>query len=252
MSVLCREQSVYFRNKLRVARDAALHDSEGFQQVLFAVEQLGRQKWQENNKLPQSLGQMKGNFSQFVDSSFDGKGDTDFATLYQMMVDGRNDAMHVGAVARSLTATCVKISIVLEEALMATVSDATIEDYMVHSPVVTYEWQRIGLIRQTMLEHSFSHLPFFRKGLCTWHLVSAHEICHYLRECRNECRNSRLAKILSEAIQEDRLTSTKAKVVCPEDRVECALNKTRCGEPVLVLHPATNDLIGVANSFDLM
>ena len=223
-----------------------------YQQVLFAVEQLGRQMWQGNKKWPLTLGGMISCFSQFVDSSFVRKRDKSFETLYKLMVDGRNDAMHVGAVARSLTATCVKVSIVLEDALMATVSDATVGDYMVHSPVLTYEWQRIGLIRQTMLEYSFSHLPFFRKGLSTWHLVSAHEICRYLRECRNECRDSRLAKILSEAIQEDRLTSTKAEAVYREARVECALNKTRCGEPVLVLHRATNDLIGIANSFDLM
>lgn len=112
-----QEQMIYYRNKLRVARDAALRDSEGYQQVLFALEQLGRELWQKRGQLL-TLGKMKCSYCRFVRQSLDGERCTEFGSLYRLVTDGRNDAMHVGAVARNLTTTCVRISIILEDSLM--------------------------------------------------------------------------------------------------------------------------------------
>lgn len=200
----CREQAVYFRNRLREAREAALGDAEGYQQVLFVVEQLGRQKWPGQEKRPRSLGNrcLRSSFIELVDDFglFNGKPpeDTDFATLYDLVTEGRNDALHVGSVGRNLTGNCVKMSIILEDALMRQQSGEgaeTIRDYMVSNPERTYEWQRIGLIRQTMLERSFSHLPFRMEG--KWHIISADAICRYLRHPQDE-RDRKLKKTLKE------------------------------------------------------
>ena len=245
---ICREQAVYFRSKLRAARDAALHDSEGYQQVLFGVEQFGRQMWPMPR--PAGLGQLQCRFRQFLSICFESESPfhAEFDSLYSMMVDGRNDAMHVGAVARRLTVSCVRIAIMLEDALMATSmkNELTIQHYMVYPVVRTYEWQPIGLIRQTMLESSFSYLPFRQDD--EWRFVSADTICRYLQ---HKCRRYRLTMTLSQAVS-DGLKTRGAKKVCPEASVRCVLNKICGDEPVLVIRDETNDLIGIANSFDLM
>ena len=243
-----REQAVYFRNKLRAARDEALRDSEGYQQVLFVVEQFGRQMWPKSP--PASLGKLKCKFQRFLNSCFEERSPfhVEFDSLYSMMVDGRNDAMHVGAVARRLTASCVRIAIMLEDALMAISmkDEPTIQHYMVCPVVRTYEWQQIGLIRQTMLESSFSYLPFRQDK--EWHFVSADAICRYLQD---ERRKNRMVTTLSQATSNG-LTTRPAKKVCQDASVTCVLNKICGDEPVLIVHKKTNDLIGIANSFDLM
>ena len=156
--------------------------------------------------------------------------------------------MHVGAVARRLTVSCVRIAIMLEDALMAiSMKDApTIQHYMVCPVVRTYEWQPIGLIRQTMLESSFSYLPFRQDN--EWRFVSADAICRYLQ---HKCRKYRLTMILRQAVS-DGLKTRAAQSVCQEASVRCVLNKICGDEPVLVIRDETNDLIGIANSFDLM
>ena len=243
-----REQAVYFRNKLRAARDAVLGDGESYRQVLFVVEQLGRQKWPEK----EGLRSLKCDFADLVREShpFDGRmpGDTDFEIQYEIMRKGRNDAMHIGAVARSLAASCVKLSIILEDALMESQNSRRIKDYMVCNPVCTYEWQRVALIRQTMLKSSFSYLPF-RTGEREWFIVSADNICRYLRR---ECsRKHRLAKALSDA-RKDGLTTEEAKTVGSEDSIESVIQSICGDKPFLVIHEDTGELMGLANSFDLM
>ena len=253
---------MYFRNKLRAARDASLGDSEGYQQVLFVVEQLGRQIWPKERN---SLGNDKCHFVKFVRKwhpcEGNEPGDTPFKDRYEAVADGRNDAMHVGAIARTLTQRCVRLAITLEDALMANI-EATVQDYMVCTPVCTYEWQRIGLIRQTMLESSFSYLPF-RKRDGHWYVVSSDEICRYLRvgntgvsrTCLKKMLNCRLSRTLSEA-ENHGLRTHCAKKVDPETSIQCVLNNL-CGDrPVLVVKKAAKDtedeLVGIMNAFDLM
>ena len=261
---ISREEAVYFRDKLRTARDAALRDSEGYQKVLFAVEQLGRQMWPKNN----SLGSHKCDFIRFVGKwhPLEGNesGDIPFKTRYEMVTDGRNDAMHVGAVARTLTERCVRLAITLEDALMANVEAATVQDYMVCTPVRTYEWQRISLIRQTMLESSFSYLPF-RKQDGHWYIVSSDEICRYLRvgntavsrTSLNRRLNCRLSRPLSEA-ENHGLRTLPAKPIDPEMSIQSVLS-VLCGDrPILVVRRAAKgkheaeELAGIVNAFDLM
>ena len=262
---ISREEAVYFRDKLRTARDAALRDSEGYQKVLFAVEQLGRQMWPKKNN---SLGSHKCDFIRFVGKwhPLEGNesGDIPFKTRYEMVTDGRNDAMHVGAVARTLTERCVRLAITLEDALMANVESATIQDYMVRTPVCTYEWQRIGLIRQTMLENSFSYLPF-RKQDDNWYVVSSDEICRYLRvgntgasrTCLNKRLNCRLSRTLSEAENHGLRTLTAMKVE-PHTSIQSVLS-VLCGDsPILVVRRVAqgeeeeDELLGIVNAYDLM
>ena len=260
---MSREQAVYFRNKLRAARDAALRDREGYQQVLFAVEQMGRQRCPTKN----TLGALRGAFTEFIQKRdpFEGKPPwgIEFDRLYKMMCVGRNDAMHVGAVARRLTVSCVRIAMALEDALMANAKQQlTVRDYMVCTPVRTYGWQLIGLIRQTMLENSFSHLPFLKeyndnKKDAEWRTVSADAMCRYLQGAESEnCMKSWLAKELNDVCWEedecppDKLQTRRAIEVGLEASKEDVLDKI-CGDlPILVI--SKKELVGILNAFDLM
>ena len=264
---ISREKAIYFRNKLRAARDAALCDSEGYQQVLFAVEQLGQQYWGTDNKgklTKNTLSKLKSDFASFVGSfhPFAGKPDWDsrFCERYDTVKKGRDDAMHVGAVARILTDCCVKLAITLEDALMGNIAEPRIRDYMVSNPVRTYGWQRIALIRQTMLESSFSYLPFCKED-GQWYMVSADAICQYLLSANNDDRRKyRLARTLCEAEDDSecRLTTTLARHACPDDNVQCVLGKIVGDEPVLVTRMEKEgdvekeQLVGMLNAFDLM
>ena len=264
---ISREKAIYFRNKLRAARDAALRDSEGYQQVLFAVEQLGQQYWGTDNKgklTKNTLSKLKSDFASFVGSfhPFAGKPDWDsrFCERYDTVKKGRDDAMHVGAVARILTDCCVKLAITLEDALMGNIAEPRIRDYMVSNPVRTYGWQRIALIRQTMLASSFSYLPFCKED-GQWYMVSADAICQYLLSANNDDRRKyRLARTLCEAEDDSecRLTTTLARHACPDDNVQCVLGKIVGDESVLVTRMEKEgdvekeQLVGMLNAFDLM
>ncbi len=149
----------------------------------------------------------------------------------------------------------------LEDALMANAEQQfTVRDYMVCTPVRTYGWQLIGLIRQTMLENSFSHLPFLKeynddKKDAKWRTVSADAMCRYLQESEN-CMKSRLARELNDVCWEED--------ECPRDRlqtrcaIEVGLEATKqdvldkiCGDlPILVI--SKKELVGILNAFDLM
>ena len=261
---ISRERAVYFRNKLRAARDAALRDSEGYQQVLFAVEQLGQQYWGKDNKgklTKNTLAKLKPHFVEFVKllDPFEGRPEWDecFGKRYEMVKQGRDDAMHVGAIARSLTDCCVRLSITLEDALMSNIGERRIRDCMVREPVRTFGWQRIALIRQTMLESSFSHLPFRKDG--EWHIVSADAICQYLLAAKDsDERKSRLAKTLKEAEQDSLHTTMQECDVGPNEKVQSVLGKIRGDKPVLVTRKEIdggvhqNELVGILNAFDVM
>ena len=128
---------------------------------------------------------------------------------------------------------------------------------MVRTPVCTYEWQRIGLIRQTMLENSFSYLPFIRQG-GDWYIVSSDAICRYLRvEKPGVSRACRLSNTLTEA-QNHGLRTLPAKTEEPETIIQPALRKL-CGDrPILVVRRVAKDeeeeeqLVGIVNAFDLI
>ena len=84
-----------------------------------------------------------------------------FASLYDLVREARNDALHVGAFARHLTRHAIELSLVLEDALMAEAVVA--RDFMVEGPICASAWQPLSSIRSTMLANSFSYLPVILK-----------------------------------------------------------------------------------------
>ena len=102
---------------------------------------------------------------------------TPFSTLYDLVRDARNDAVHQGAFARHLTRHAIELAIILEDALSSYMYRAT--DFMALNPVCAELWQPVGFIRQQMLANSYSYLPV-RDDDENWSVVSDSAIAIFL------------------------------------------------------------------------
>jgi hypothetical protein len=251
-----REQRLFFRDAFRDARAAALRDAEGFQQILFALERFGSFLTHKQ----QSLGRYKRRIVEFVveSSGLDGSGVDDqpgtrtaFETLYDLVQDGRNSALHEGAFARQLTSHCLDLAVRIEEALSAGM--ATIGDFAVHHPICASEWHPLSFVRHTMLANSFSYLPVrietdARSG---WRLISDLDVARFLREPGETARKDRMRRTVGDLCGSDVLRLQEPYSCAADTHVHDALAHCR-GLPILVVTPGAGDLVGIATPFDLM
>ena len=142
--------ALYFRNEFREARAAALKDAEGYQQILFVLERLGAylleqeytgklclKRKRPEKRVDSTMWRFRCHIITLVERyhSFQGKPPDDdhiaFDSLYDMVRRARNDALHQGAVARSLTSHSVQLSLMLEDVLMCASRSEQIKDYMI-------------------------------------------------------------------------------------------------------------------------
>ncbi len=249
------EIALHFRDEFRDARAVALKDAEAFDQIVYILERLGVYltrrvmdlgKYQSaiNKEAAKSplAGQIPGFFPQ---------SQTRFEALYDLVRQGRNDALHQGAFARHLTRHAIELALILEDALMA--DAAAVCDFMVKDPVCARIWQPISDLRRSMLENSFSFLPVAAKtsALQKWALVADFSVASYLRAAKGTMqRKERLAGSLADAIEAGFIALIDAPVCKPEDHITVAL-KVSQGKPVLVID-ADGDLRGIVTPFDLL
>jgi hypothetical protein len=249
------EVALHFRDELREARAIALKDAEAFEQIVFVLERLG----------VLLAGQVMdlGRYRAFITkealrSPLAGEVPTylpewhaPFETLYALVQQGRNDALHQGAFARNLTNHAVELTLVLEDALMADAEAA--RDFMVRDPVCAFLWQPISSVRRSMLANSFSFLPVAATSepCPKWMLISDFELASYLRRAKSSIdKKQRLATPLREAAQGGQVSLIDAPTCKPEDRVDTVLTSSQ-GKPVLVIGP-DGDLRGIVTPFDLL
>ena len=179
---------------------------------------------------------------------------TAFGSLYEMVMHGRNDALHQGAFVRILTLHLVEVALFLEDTLMA-ITGGRIKDYMVRNPVCAYAWQPVSFVRQMMLANSFSYIPVYMKKKETkekaWHIIADYHIAEYLRSAGSDGRGKLLAKSIEKAIA-DEMTIEEAVIFFPGDPIQKVLERIK-GEPILVVKSDNCDeLLGIATAFDLM
>ena len=266
-----QEVALYFRNEFREARTAALKDAEGYQQILFVLERLGAymlQRVADLGKYKKDIKKLvydhhplekdREEWSDYRDSH------TAFDNLYDAVKNGRNDAFHQGAVARNLTSHSVRLSLMLEDALMSASESKKIRDYMVRNPVYAYAWQPVSFVRQMMLENSFSYIPvYMKKKKCTeegsWHIIADYHIATYLQSVTgNGCHKKLLAKPIKDAIGSNRMAKEEAFTAYPDENIQAVLERyireSRQGKPILVVKNRDNctELLGIATAFDLM
>ena len=273
------EVALYFRNEFREARAVALKDAEGYQQILFVLERFGAYmfgggccKTHDHKKRP-SLGAYKECIKALVNEYHPLEKErevwpsyrdchTTFDSLYEMVRQARNDALHQGAVARNLTSHSVQLSLMLEDALMRASKSEQIKDYMVRNPVYAYAWQPVSFVRQMMLENSFSYIPVCMKKKCAeekvWHIIADYHIAAYLRLADGDgCRKKLLAKSIKDAIGSNEMAREEAFPACPDEKIQDVLKRYVSeqyqGKPILVVNRDNCDeLLGIATPFDLM
>ena len=249
-----KKVALHFRDEFRKARDSALKDTEGYQQILFVLERMGsyllKKKgdlWKYQCCISKLVEQ---NCPSFLKPSNDYH--IKFDRLYEMVRNGRNDALHQGAVARIMTSHSVQLSMMIEDTLMAVAMSEKISEYMVKNPMCAHEWQPISFIRQIMLENSFSHIPFYREEQKKWHVISDLDVAKF-----HHMEKNKLASTLKCCIESKKITPRKATVVSPDKPVcevlkctdDCTDDK---GWPVLVKRDDYQELLGILTPYDLM
>ena len=237
-----------FRNELRDARYAAGRDSEGFQQIVFAIERLGRLSCPN----ARGLGQLRRVLSKLASKStlaaphLDATGieQPSFETLFDLVLNGRNDALHQGAIARNLTRHAVELELILEDALVTT--RRLVRDFMAGNPLCAELWEQIASIRRSMLVNQFSFVPFAHED--RWYLLSDEMLARYLA---GDERRTRLAKSLGEALHANELVPSGAKQCFEDEFVEQVLSAEH-GLPVLVFHRDPQKLVGILTAYDIL
>lgn len=258
--VLALAEAVYYRDKLREARYAAQRTAEDFREICYAIEELGRRLSGRHG----GLGEYRKHIRWFAErtpttsslvmrfpSFF-----TSFDSLYESILQARNDAMHTGAFARHAASRGIELCIALEEAIMSERRDPRIQvkDHMVKQAVTVSEWHPVGVARQLMLMHSFSFLPVNLGG--EWKLVSERSIVDYLYDRPN--RNERLAMSIADAVRDGLLELGQARSIDPEWTIDQVLARQR-ESPLtneftlwLVVDGEQRQLVGVLSPFELM
>jgi hypothetical protein len=158
-----RSATISFFGQLRDARENALRDAEAFDGIIQVLERLGSLLLGEIGTLDK--------YRKVITNKVDGSAlakdipedwrdvHIPFSRLYELVRIARNDALHQGAFARHLTIHAIELSLVLEDALMSSLDNPTVGDFMVRNPICAELWQPISYIRQQMLASSFSFLP---------------------------------------------------------------------------------------------
>lgn len=261
-----KNQAIYFRDEFREARIFALEDAEGFQKILYALERLGAFLL----KRTATLGEYEGKIGKLAKSSSlvsKSEGNkiwhSDFSVLYKLVRVARNDALHQGAIARHLTESAVKLSLLIEDAIQQEVKLMNVSDYMIRNPVCASLWQPLSFIRQQMLMHSFSFLPFEDENK-KWWFISDYGLAKYFNspcDCEKStsnkkskcvCRNERFAKTLSNTKDKLECLPAENEEVFAKDLIEEILNKFN-SKPILVFDNSdSRNLVGIVTPFDIL
>lgn len=246
---LSYDQKIYFRNLFRDARAKALNNSENFEDIIFALENLGKVLTGKE----MSLGRYKDEIYDLAKQSVladkipeaSPAFHTNFCSQFDLVKNERNSAMHEGVFARHLTQHAIEISLILEDALMK--GEREVKDYMVRNPICAYDWQPISFIRQNMLANSFSYLPIFYKE--EWRLISDLEISRYIQESKDDKdRRERL----SICFYKSGIEPTKTKNVNAKESIDKVMKDWK-GLPVCVtVENSSKEIVGILTPFDLL
>ena len=262
MPPLKKQSARAFADQFRSARLTALADGEAFDEIIHVVERLGSYLRKEElgdngchgdlNKYSDKLlefvterGLAAENRSQFKNLL------TPFKTLYNLVREARNDALHQGAFARHLTKHAIELGIILEEVL-STYMDPVIADFMVRNPVCGEPWQPIAFLRQQMLANSFSYLPVALPDK-RWFVVSDGSIATFLGADRqSKDRTKLLAMTLEEASTARPSFLTPTKPIPETTSLKEALDLLGRSPILLVENPDATSLLGIVTAFDLL
>ena len=254
---LSSEVRAHFRDDLRRARLAALRDAEDFHDIIYCVERLGvaltgtlgalgayQERLAELAAISALATEIPARLREFHQP---------FRDLYEIVKDGRNDALHQGACARHLANHALQLALVLEDALMP--SEPKVSDFMVRDAICAAHWQPISFVRQQMLANSFSYLPILwpADNNPRWHVVSDVGVTRFLRSAISKAdRNRRLAITIGEAIRSGELIISPARVSTADSNLN-EIVATLEDVPIIIVAAENNtELRGIVTAFDLL
>lgn len=248
--------ALFFRDQLRAARAEVLKDSEAFDEVVLVLERLGRYLMGKREiglgKYEQTLTSIAkcSPLADAIPAQYT-EYHIRFVTLFDLLKEARNSAVHEGAVARHLSANAIEVALVLEDALM--VNSRTVGDFMVRNPSVALPWQPLSMIRQVMLSHSFSYLPVRTQAQGgQWQVVADFELARFFREASGTSeRHARMATSLGDGVRSGQVQLRAVTCVGALTRIEEVLGKIDA-LPVLVIGSSDAELIGILTAFDLL
>lgn len=254
---LSQRERVYFRDRFRQARYAALADAEGFHAICYALEELGctlRTQQRDLGKYQNYLAKFVAENVRDVRSAKSWNCFSPFDPLYTIVRYARNDAMHTGAYARHVTEKATELCLLLEDALMAT-TDSTklVRDYMVREPVAVDSWQPVARARQLMLTHSFSNLPVQIGD--NWFLITEMGMAKYIMR-NSATRGEALGRAIQEAAPSLGLVDAMAAMTTTLDADVQGLVDGRSdqgdGVALWLVLDEDKHLVGVISAFELM
>jgi hypothetical protein len=236
------KQRIYFRDLFREARSKALNNAENFEDLIFALEKLGKFLHGESKQ----IGDLVADYSCLSKKIPECLPEfhTDFCTLYDLVRKARNSAMHEGVFARNITRHAIELSIVLEDALMS--QEKRVKDFMIRNALCAFGWQPLSFIRQNMLANSFSYLPFCDNG--KWKLISDLNLTKYLQDAENrKIREQRL----SQKLKDSQIKLIDADTKNAEQEIKSFVNEWK-GLPICVTLKNSNEIVGILTPFDLL
>ena len=254
--------ALHYRDELREARLKALRDAESFEEIVFVLERMGVHLV---GNIKSGLGSyknaivryaMKSPLADEIPRACD-DWHTPFESLFELVREGRNDALHQGAFARHLTAWAIELATILEDALMyeATQNEAEqVKDFMIRNPALAYLWQPMSSIRQIMLANSYSYLPVSVAGDpgSSWYLISDFAVATFVRAAPSRTkRKERLSCKVQDAWDKQPRLLCEAHTCRGSDLVRDVLSASQ-GKPVLVLGDRPEELRGLVTPFDLL
>jgi hypothetical protein len=238
ISALSERERIHYSSELKVARERAYADGEGFAPVVHVMEALGRR-----------LGNGRGLGDHVpVLTNRVPVHNHDFAPLARAVVWQRNAAVHTGSLARNLTQNCVRMALILEEGLMAEVQ-RTVENFMVRSVVMAEGWHTLDTVRLMMLEHGFSVLPVFWRN--KWRYISEESVANALLSLSKREAEDFRRRPVQRLLADRKLSTAVAPLSYPTDPLTTLVFKR--GLPHVVRDPEHGErLLGIVAPSDVM
>jgi hypothetical protein len=224
-----------------------LADAEGADAAIFAIEHVGRFVYGDEKPL-ETIG---GALSWWVTRRLGHSRVTQFNKKLDLLRRGRNDRMHKGFAARSLTRDAVAVVMMLEEALMFDWSKYQATDLMTPAPTTAKLWMTFGNVRDVLVENAFSQVPIFFDG--TWAVVSERTVARaalIARKRGDDLRNLRLEDSLP--WDGSTMLAKELLVVVPTVAPDALVLDLDMGSGcVLVVRQNSQELLGIVTPSDI-
>ena len=241
-----RDRMRHTAEALRQARGRVLQGSSNFLDIVQVIETFGKEHWKKKH-----LACINRELVKLINAWNTGGSPEEVRRLLDAMREGRNEAVHEGTLGRRLARDCVRVSIMVEEALRREAEMKVVSDQMVETVVHARMWQTLRTIRRTMMENEFTHLPFENEG--QWYTVCAEALCVYRDQHRDEGKEvwGRTLRVAKERT-DNPLAVRDAELVDLSQDIHEATKRFEGQGMLLVRGKCDKDIVGVLTAFDLL